>query len=155
MSGVIHKLKLPVMTISKLRHWKEADAGWFRDLDNLCFPDDPSFLNDHFYHWWIVRDPTGRAVAYAGLSVRSWRGQGKRERIYRVEFARCGVVGDCRGHGIQKKLIAARLRWCRQKKVSVVQTYTDPDNIYSQRNLKAAGFTARRRNGWTTFRKEL
>jgi GNAT superfamily N-acetyltransferase len=133
----------------KLRRWKEADAGWFRELDNTCFPTDISFYNTANYHWWVIRDSTGSPVAYAGLRIENCLSG----RI--AHFTRCGVLPGSRGRGFQRTLIEARLRWCAKTGIQTVKTYTSHDNTQSAANLKACGFRCRRTKGWLRFRKDL
>lgn len=136
------------MSIRKLRRWKQADAGWFREMDNICFPSDISFYNTSNYHWWVIRDGS-KPVAYAALRV-----EGKGD--HRVaHFTRCGVLPDARGRGYQAKLIQARLSWCKRQGIKMVKTYTSHDNEKSANNLRAAGFRCRRTKEWLKFRKEL
>lgn len=136
------------MSIRKLRHWKQADAGWFREMDNICFPTDISFYNTQNYHWWVIRDGN-KPVAYAALRV-------EKKGDHRIaHFTRCGVLPEARGRGYQAKLIQARLSWCRRQNIRLVKTYTSHDNVKSANNLRAAGFRSRRTKGWLKFRKEL
>lgn len=147
------------LVVRKLRRWKQADAGWFRDMDNVCFPEDTSFHNDDDYHWWVAYRSDGVPVAYAGMRVQAWRDDptpGAGREIVRVKFTRCGVLPGHRGLGLQRKLIRARLEWCRRRAVSsgahiTVDTYTSVDNEHSQRNLEACGFV-RRASRDKTFR---
>jgi len=74
--------------------------------------------------WWVAwhgKEP----VAYAAMRVDdecAW-------------FSMCGVVERHRGHGLQKRLIAARLRYARRQGVPVVYTYTINGNHPSARSL--------------------
>lgn len=120
--------------IKKLRHWKQADRGWFRELDCQCFPaPDQSFYNDSSCHWWVVYD--GKTpVGFAGVY---WNKSGP------AHLTRAGVLPACRGHGLQRKLIAVRLRWCRRQAVPRVKTYSWKHNHPSNHNLQVMGFTPR------------
>lgn len=140
------------VSVRKLRHWKEADAGWFRDLDNQCFPKDTSFYNTEDYHWWVVYEGDN-PVAYAGAMVKSRTGDDK--QIVRVDFTRCGVLPGHRGRGYQTRLIRARIAWCRRVKARRIETYTSLDNTQSRNNLLAAGFRSRRRGCWFRYRLDL
>lgn len=134
------------LSTKKLAHWKHADQGWVRDLDNACFPSpDLSFENNDEYHWWVVF--SGReAVGYAAVRVRKGR---------MSEFTRCGVLPEHRGKGIQRLLIKARLTWCKRRGIKKVRTYAAPENQHSNANLIAAGFRARRTKTWVYFTKEI
>lgn len=133
------------ITCQKLRRWKQADVGWFRDMDYRCFPTDTPFWNDKTYHWWVVYEGTV-PVAYAALST---------EPNSVVRFTRCGVLPEHRGRGYQRILIKARITWCRRNGIKLIKTYTDPVNTKSTQNLKAAGFRSRRSGKWINFRKDL
>lgn len=139
------------MRIAKLKHWKDADAGWLRDMDTICFPaPDPSFNNGPSYHWWVAYDGD-RPVAYAGLYVQT--------KGLEAHFERCGVLPSARGQGLQRALIKARLVWCRRKGMLVAKTYTsgpqhaDGANAYSIANLRDCGFQSRVVSGgkWVRF----
>lgn len=133
-----------VGSIRKLRRWKEADAGWFREMDNRCFPVDTSFSNDETYHWWVIRDEKGTPMAYAALRIDNsgW-----------AHFTRCGVLPEFRGQGLQDRLIKARVAWCRKNpRVRIIKTYTSLDNVASMNNLLDAGFTRRKSGQWYHYR---
>lgn len=143
------------MRITKLRHWKDADAGWLRDLDTICFPaPDRSFANGPDYHWWVAYEG-GKPVAYAGLYVQT--------KGLEAHFERCGVIPSARGKGLQRALIKARLAWCRRRGLLVAKTYTtgpshaDGANSFSIGNLRACGFQARTVGGgkWVRFALRL
>lgn len=72
-------------------------------------------------------------VAYAGLRVsRQWA---------RVAYFHCsGVLEAHRGHHLQRRLIRARQRWCREIGFTHAITYTMVDNPASARSLLACGF---------------
>lgn len=130
----------------KLRFWKHADAGWFRDLDYKCFPTDEPFLNGENYHWWVVDDGDG-IVGYAGLYVDGDT----------VQFCRAGVLPNYRRFGYHRVLIEARLRWARKHGFLVAKTYARLDNPRSVHNLKAAGFKHRNniKEGYVNFRRVI
>jgi len=120
--------------VCKLRKWKQADQGWFRDLDYKCFPIDETFFNSTNYHWWIVYADAA-VVGYAGLYV---------DKKGCAHLTRAGVLPEFRGSGLQKALIKARIRWCKRRKVRLVRTYTSCDNHASRANLEACGFRGRK-----------
>lgn len=125
------------MRVEKVRSWKVADCSWFRKLDEQCFPIDDPFINGPRYHWWLLRDDSGKIVGYAGLVVTGQKAQ----------LTRCGILPGSRGKGAQRLLIKARVRWCRRKGLRLVTTYTMPDNFPSQRNLEREGFSSRKSPG--------
>ena len=105
------------------------DLAW---LDAECFPEDspePKAGAD----WWVVRLAGVGPVAFAG--VRYWPSD---DCGY---LCRAGVVPDHRGHGLQARLIRARLRHATKEGWSACYTYTSPENIHSANNLIRAGFT--------------
>lgn len=122
------------MRIRKLRNWKHANTPRFRGLDALCFPEDIPFLNSANYHWWEMRESGCDPVAYAGLYIDGDE----------AHFSRAGVLKEHRGKGYQKKLIKARLAWCRRNGIVIVYTYTSAKNKISRRNLRACGFDSRK-----------
>lgn len=137
------------MSVAKLRHWKHADQGWFRDLDYHCFPTDEPFLNGENYHWWVVgqKPGGGRAIAYAGLYVDGDS----------VQFCRAGVLPAFRNQGHHRALIQARLRWARRRGYKVARTYAHLDNPRSMNNLRKAGFRQRthKSEGYADFTRRL
>jgi len=123
-------------TIRKLRHWKQADAGWFRDLDLICFPaPDQTFFNSKECHWWVMEGGAAKGYrAYAGLYVLE----------NTAHFCRCGVLPEYRGNNHQQELIKARLKWCRRSGVEIVRTHVAVHNIRSHNNLITCGFRGRK-----------
>ena len=134
------------MKVQKLRHWRHADADWFRDLDRKCFPYDEPFFNTARHHWWIVSN-RHQVVGYAGLYVDGTV----------AYFCRAGVDPEWRRMGFHRALIAARIKWCRRHGITRIQTYAAPDNTRSIANLKAHGFKSRRpkKNEWVQLWRNL
>lgn len=52
----------------------------------------------------------------------------------------CVVIPTHRGHGLQSRLIAARIRYLRARGARHVNVWVSPTNVYSLNNLIAAGF---------------
>ena len=100
-------------------------------LQKQCLPHDDLTLTTSGY-WWLVYSEEGIPVAFAGL-VRSsrWSDCGY--------LCRAGVVPNCRGQGIQKRLIQVRVRQARALKWNwlVTDTYENPASANS---LIAKGF---------------
>ena len=124
-------------------------------MDSICFPSPcKSFDNDPTYHWWVAYSD-GKPIGYAGLYIQT--------KGLEAHFERCGVLPMARGNGVQRRLIKARLSWCRRSGIKVVQTYTSGPgnkcgvNYPSVANLKACGFKARqsRGGGWIRFKMRL
>jgi GNAT superfamily N-acetyltransferase len=100
-------------------------------LQQKCLPGDTPFDTNYGY-WWIVYDAHNLPCAFAGLvsSVR-WLDTGY--------LCRAGVLSGYRGHGIQKKLIRARIRQAKALGWNwlVTDTYLNPA---SSNSLIATGF---------------
>lgn len=102
-------------------------------LDRACFPhDEPVFIGGERV-WWAAGQRSGSALAYAGVSP--LREQGL------AYFCRAGVVPQARGRGLQRRLLRARIAWCRKNKLEPI-TDTTADNVASINNLIAVGFKA-------------
>ena len=100
-------------------------------LQRKILPDDVPYDTTRG-HWWIVYAECGKPVAFAGL-VRStrWNDTGY--------FCRAGVMTGFNGHGIQKKLIRARLTQARRLGWNWCITDTT-DNPASSNSLISCGF---------------
>lgn len=122
------------MKVQKLRHWRHADAAWFRDLDRRCFPTDEAMENGPNYHWWIISDGQGWVVGFAGLYV---------DDADVAHFCRAGVVPERRGMGFHLEMIEKRIVWCRRRRLGRIETYAHPGNLVSIANLKVYGFKGR------------
>jgi GNAT superfamily N-acetyltransferase len=100
-------------------------------LQQKCLPfDTPSDTNCGY--WWMAYDSLGLPCAFAGLvsSVR-WTDTGY--------LCRAGVLPSHRGHGLQKKLIRARVRQAKALGWSWLITDTH-ENPASSNSLIACGF---------------
>lgn len=100
-------------------------------LQKKILPQDTPCLTDRG-HWWIAYAPCGKPVAFAGI-VRSirWTDTGY--------LCRAGVMDGFTGHGLQLRLIQARLR--KAKELGWAWCITDTtDNPASANSLINAGF---------------
>ena len=100
-------------------------------LQQKCLPGDtPTDTTTGW--WWIVYDALNLPCAFAGLipSVR-WSDTGY--------LCRAGVIPNCRGQGIQKRLIRARVRQAKALGWNwlITDTYENPA---SSNSLIACGF---------------
>lgn len=103
------------------------------ELDAASFPSDLLYPKDGGW-WWIVRDPKGRDVAFAGMrEVTLARGRA-------IFLCRCGVAAPYRGHGLQRRLIRVRKRHAARLGYRVAVTYTSRENFRSANNLLAERF---------------
>jgi GNAT superfamily N-acetyltransferase len=102
-------------------------------LDEVCFPADVRVATENVL-WWITW-LNGEAVAYAGLRV-------CRESFNRglAFLCRAGVRPEHRGHGLQRRMIEARVAYARKLGIRELVTYVVPDNLASANSLIACGF---------------
>lgn len=102
-------------------------------LDRELLPGDlpmaESTLDDSL--WWVATAPDGSAVGYCGLYV------GLTDAAWLV---RAGVLPVARGKGLQRRMIAVRLRAARRLGYRRVCTYTHYQNLRSLRSLVRCGF---------------
>ena len=116
---------------------KKADLRNPSTVTLLCYlqkkilPSDTIFKPDRG-HWWIAYTEDGKPVDFAGI-VRSikWTDTGY--------LCRAGVLDGFTGHGLQKRLIYARLRQARKLGWAWVITDTT-NNPPSSNSLINAGF---------------
>jgi GNAT superfamily N-acetyltransferase len=118
---------------AKIRIRRTTDLELVSQLDSETYDykyDYPVNLDGAV--WWIAWDGD-KPVAFAGVK--------KLLDDNLAYMCRVGVLESHRGLGIQRRLIAARLSWCRrQKGVHEVITYTIPSNVISSNNLIKSGF---------------
>lgn len=100
-------------------------------LQYKCLPYDIPMEIDRG-HWWIACTEDGKPVGFAGL-VRShqWVNAGY--------MCRAGVLKSYQGHGLQKRLIQARVRKARSLNWEWLITDTT-DNPASSNSLISMGF---------------
>jgi GNAT superfamily N-acetyltransferase len=100
-------------------------------LQKKCLPSDTPH-NTNLGYWWITYDALNLPCAFGGLvrSVR-WSNVGY--------LCRSGVLPSHRGHGIQKKLIRARIRQAKALgwEWLITDTYFNPA---SSNSLISCGF---------------
>ena len=105
-----------------------SDIKELKVLDDYCFPGCGNEFKSKRI-WWLVRDKN-YIVAYCGA-------------IFTDDiciFNRAWVHKNYRGKGIQKKMIAARLKEAKSQGCYKAITYTLPSNLYSANNLMDKGF---------------
>lgn len=108
----------------------EADHALLRWLQLECLPSDTPA--DTSLGWWWIAEHERRAVGFAGLYQSA--------RYMGVGYlCRAGVVRDMRGHGLQKRLIQARIRKARDLGWQWLMTDT-LNNPPSANSLIACGF---------------
>lgn len=99
-------------------------------IDNgACAPDDDDFADPAQAWWGVFSD--GEMVGYAS-ACKCPDGA--------VKLTRAVVSRVARGHGLQQRLIRARVRWAESIGASRVWTYTHLTNVRSAGNLCKAGF---------------
>jgi GNAT superfamily N-acetyltransferase len=108
------------------------DLDHVHDLDRICFPRESEVRLAHT-QWWLVRTGgAGAPVAYAGMKLVD-KGTG-------AFLSRVGVAPWARGHGLQRRLIRARVQAARDQGCRKVVTYVAWDNLKSTNNLVSEGF---------------
>lgn len=119
------------MTLRILRASQYHEEA-LRALHTLTFPgDDHEDYSEGW--WWIVYDGPDNPVAFAGMR----ESHTESGAIY---FSRCGVLKSHRGRGLQKKLLATRLRQAKRVGAAACITTTIVMNTPSSNNLIGAGF---------------
>lgn len=100
------------------------------ELQRACLPHDSLYMPDEGV-WWIAyhrRTPVGFACLVPSLQIPDG-----------VYLSRAGVVPYARGHGIQRRLVRARLAWAKREGYNWAVSDTT-DNGPSANNLIACGF---------------
>jgi GNAT superfamily N-acetyltransferase len=100
-------------------------------LQYKCLPHDTPMEIDRG-HWWVVYTEDDRPVGFAGL-IRSY------SWVNAGYMCRAGVIRNFQGHGLQKRLIQARIRKARALNWEWLLTDTT-DNPASANSLIAMGF---------------
>lgn len=108
-----------------------ANVNVIMYLQRKILPSDNAYKPDHG-HWWIAYAECGKPVGFGGL-VRSIRFN---DTGY---LCRAGVLDAFTGHGLQKRLIEARVRKAKELGWNWVITDTT-DNPASANSLINAGF---------------
>ena len=103
--------------------------------ERACFPADKPYIPKPTHATWIAHAPPdalGDTLAgYAALVA-----HGPAAGF----LARCGVLPDYRGQGLQRRLIRARASYARRIGLPLVYTYTVVGNPASSNNLIKCGF---------------
>src|SRR5678809_912432 len=120
--------RLPGYPLVKISQTDDLDA--IKEMDQACFcgedlPDLETAI------WWIAHEGPNE-LGYAGA-------------LHDVDtndlfLNRAGVLPEARGHGLQRKLIRARVRYARAHLMRSCYTYTVPFNVASSNNLIKCGF---------------
>ncbi|PPE71486.1 GNAT family N-acetyltransferase [Caldimonas thermodepolymerans] len=107
-----------------------AHEDTLRSLHVLTFPCDEH--EDYTEGWWWLAYLNGEPVAFAGMR---WA-VSEAEAVY---LSRCGVLIGHRGNGLQRRFLAARLRYAKSlwARAAITTTYNNPA---SANNLIRAGF---------------
>ncbi len=100
-----------------------------RALHTICMPGDDYDLDGQL---WVVHDETYTPVAFCAAR--------KLEGEPGVFLNRAGVLPCANGKGLQRRMIHARLRWCKEIGVQYAITYTLHSNHASIVNLLKCGF---------------
>lgn len=109
----------------------DGDKPLIEYLDSRLFVEEERVEHINESAWWVGWNGD-IPVAYAGAKLIP--------QANCVFLSRAGVMPEARGQGLQRKMIAIRLRWARQQGVKRVITYTHPLNVVSSNNLIRSGF---------------
>lgn len=102
------------------------------DLQELTLSGDVPMKPAEKGWWWLMSDEQG-SVAFAGLTPSS--------RWYDTAYlCRAGVDPLFRGHGLQKRLIKARVNYARRLGYRWLISDTAPGNHASANSLASCGF---------------
>jgi GNAT superfamily N-acetyltransferase len=106
------------------------DLELINKLKHQCFHKDDLTDSDLNSTYWFVAWTGGQPAGFCG--VQYW-GEG------RAFFNLAGVLPEFRGHGLQKRMIKARERYCKGW-ANALYTYTSSDNAASMNSLIRCGF---------------
>lgn len=115
----------------KFRIAQTTNVKLVRALHDQLFPETEFEGVGNTY--WLVYDEHGGAVGFASC----------RPSVVGADTAflsRAGVVYGSRGHGLQRRLIRARLTWARKQGFTRAITFAHWDNVPSLRSLVKEGF---------------
>ena len=118
----------PVFIIRKVDIRNSSHVSVIKHLQKEILPSDNLYKPDHG-HWWVAYTEAEKPVAFGGL-VRSmvWTDTGY--------LCRSGVLDEYTGHGLQKRLIQARIKQAKKLGWNWVTT----DNPASANSLINSGF---------------
>lgn len=138
--------------MQKWIHW--LDAQVFTDAEGPLSGAGPvSFHGSHWFIAWNAANSNEVELPATPLGYAGWRphcggGLGLHWSQDYLPYNpttlgflyRAGVLNNARGHGIQKRLIAAREASMREHGIKTSVTYTDPLSIGSMKNMIACGY---------------
>ena len=121
----------PVFIIRKVDIRNSSHVSVIKHLQKEILPSDNLYKPDHG-QWWVAYTEAEKPVAFGGL-VRSmvWTDTGY--------LCRSGVLDEYTGHGLQKRLIQARIKQAKKLGWNWVITDTT-DNPASANSLINSGF---------------
>lgn len=121
----------PVFIIRKVDIRNSSHVSVIKHLQKEILPSDNLYKPDHG-HWWVAYTEAEKPIAFGGL-VRSmvWTDTGY--------LCRSGVLDEYTGHGLQKRLIQARIKQAKKLGWNWVITDTT-DNPASANSLINSGF---------------
>lgn len=108
---------------------RSDDNSEARELHERLLPADV-FAEDHEY--WVVRDDQREAVGFCSAILRPTSNV--------VFLSLAAVAPEARGHGLQKRMIRARVRWAKRAGACGAVTYVAKRNYASMCNLLKCGF---------------
>lgn len=107
------------------------DFQAIEEMHDACF-DQFYEADSAGHHWWVALDADNYYAGFGGLKVSHKEGG--------AYLVRGGVLPAHRGQGLQRKLIAARVKWAREADLNYLVTDTIEGNYVSANNLIEAGF---------------
>ena len=110
----------------KFKIRRTFDKAKLAKLHAVIFPED-EFPTESDTVDWLVFDSSGKAVGFCMLTVAGTDPDDKLTAF----MVRAGVVKDCQGHGLHRRMIAVRERFSRSVGFKTSITYTKIHNIQS------------------------
>ncbi len=114
----------------------DADCADLLRQDGDLHSSDPIPWEHHAT--WVARNAEGELVGIAACRE-------DRSDPTGIFLSTCFVAPAARGHGLQKRLIRARIRWARKQGYLWVWSYTAAFSVASMRSLIACGLRPSRR----------
>jgi GNAT superfamily N-acetyltransferase len=115
--------------VYRIRRLSHAYDALVAAADKICLPGDEPYTPRPTDLLWGALTPEGELAGYGALTPDGY-------------LVRAGVLPKHRGHGLQRRLIQARVTAARRLRIPLLWTYTIPGNPASINNLIRCGFRA-------------
>ncbi len=118
------------------------DLDLIRDLNRAIFPITGAIDEEDLDEstWWVAERRRFAAGVPRHLDYDAVGFGGVRMMVDHAFMTRAGVLKEHRGHGLQQRLIQARVRWAKAHGAPSIRTYVWSGNIASMRSLCKQGF---------------